>query len=75
MKRYEIEARLKFASCFNSGYNFEVIGKNKADAIKRARREIGNQQNRCHTGLALCRRAGRWRSYELVASCSTSWPT
>jgi hypothetical protein len=41
-KRYEIEARLKFPSCHNSGYNFEVIANNKAEAIKRARREIGN---------------------------------
>jgi len=41
-KTYEIDARLKFMNCYNSGYIFTIIAKNKADAIKRARREIGN---------------------------------
>lgn len=49
-KTYEIEATLKFPSCFNSGYRFEVFAKNKADAIKRARREIGNHGHSRHDG-------------------------
>ena len=39
-KRYLIEARLKYPACNHKGYDFEVSANTKADAIKRARREI-----------------------------------
>lgn len=41
-KEYNIEAFLKFASCYNSGYSFRVYAKNKAEAVKQARKEISN---------------------------------
>jgi hypothetical protein len=40
MKSYLIEARLKYPSIGHDGYDFTVIAATKADAIKRARREI-----------------------------------
>ena len=39
LKTYRVEARLKFPSCYHSGYDFEVQAATKAEAIKRARRE------------------------------------
>jgi len=38
-KTYRVEARLKFPSCYHSGYDFTVAAKTKADAIKSARKE------------------------------------
>lgn len=38
-KTYQVEARLKFPSCFHNGYDFTISAKNKADAIKKARKE------------------------------------
>ncbi len=37
-KAYKIEARLVHPSCFHNGYDFTVSARNKADAIKSARR-------------------------------------
>jgi hypothetical protein len=39
-KTYQIEAALKFASAYNSGYKFTVCAKTKSDAIKTARKEV-----------------------------------
>lgn len=39
MKTYEVTATLKYPSCYNSGYVFEVHAATKADAVKRARVE------------------------------------
>ncbi len=39
-KTYLVEARLKFPSCYHSGYDFEIAAKTKADAIKVARKEV-----------------------------------
>ena len=41
-KSYLVQARLKFASAYHTGYDFEVHAANKADAIKRARKEAFN---------------------------------
>lgn len=41
-KTYRVEARLKFPACYHSGYDFEIIAKTKAEAIKRARKEAFN---------------------------------
>lgn len=43
MKKYNVEARLKFASCFHSGYDFTIYARTKAEAIKKARREAWNE--------------------------------
>ena len=40
MKTYIVTAKLKFPSCYNSGYEFTIAAKNKAEAIKRARVEV-----------------------------------
>lgn len=40
MKTYRVEANLKFPSCYNTGYEFEVIALTKADAVKRARKLV-----------------------------------
>lgn len=38
MKTYLVQARLKYPSCYNSGYDFEIHAATKADAIRHARR-------------------------------------
>ena len=38
-KTYRVEARLKFPSCYHTGYDFHISAKTKADAIKSARKE------------------------------------
>lgn len=43
MKRYTVAAKLKFPSCYHSGYEFEVYAKTKADAIKKARGMVWNE--------------------------------
>lgn len=43
MKKYNVEAKLKFPSIYHSGYEFEVYAKTKADAIKIARRMVWNE--------------------------------
>lgn len=40
MKKYTVEAKLKFPSCYHSGYEFEIYAKTKADAIKSARKRV-----------------------------------
>lgn len=50
MKTYIITASLKYPSCNHSGYTFTVIAKTKAEAVKRARREIGNHGHTRHDG-------------------------
>ena len=42
MNRYLVTASLKSASCYNRGYEFEVVAKNSAEAIKSARKQIVN---------------------------------
>jgi hypothetical protein len=43
MKKYEVTARLKFPSCYHTGYDFEIYAKNKAEAIKSARKQAFNE--------------------------------
>lgn len=43
MKAYRVEATLKFPSCYHSGYEFTIYAKNKAEAIKKARRDATNE--------------------------------
>lgn len=50
MKQYEVEARLKFPSCYHSGYDFTIYAKNKADAIKKARNEAAREGHTKHDG-------------------------
>ncbi len=38
MKKFEVTARLKFPSCYHTGYDFEIYAKTKALAIKQARK-------------------------------------
>lgn len=38
-KSYRVEARLKFPSCYHTGYDFQIVARTKADAIKIARKE------------------------------------
>lgn len=40
MKTYIVSAKLKFPSCYNSGYEFEIHATTKALAIKSARRKV-----------------------------------
>ena len=40
MKKYLVAAKLKFASCYHSGYEFEVYAKTKTDAIHQAASEL-----------------------------------
>ena len=49
-KTYKIEARLKFPSCYNSGYDFVISAKTKADAIKSARKEAAYSGHTRHDG-------------------------
>lgn len=49
-KTYEVKARLKFPSCFHTGYDFTVHAKNKADAIKQARKEASREGHSRHDG-------------------------
>lgn len=41
-KNFEVQAKLKFPSCYHTGYTSIVYAKTKADAIKRARKEVAN---------------------------------
>jgi len=38
-KTFEVKARLKFPSCYHSGYDFTIHAKTKAEAIKKARKD------------------------------------
>lgn len=40
MKTYRVEANLKYPSCYNKGYEFEVFALTKAAAIKSARKLV-----------------------------------
>lgn len=40
LKLYQVEAKLKFPGCYHTGYSYEFPAKNKADAIKAARRFV-----------------------------------
>jgi hypothetical protein len=42
-KTYRVEARLKFPSCYHTGYDLTVAAKTKADAIKKARKDVANE--------------------------------
>lgn len=54
MKSYNVEAKLKFPSCYHTGYSFTIYAKNKADAIKKARREAFNEgHNNKHDGALI----------------------
>lgn len=37
-KTYEVQARLVHPGCFHTGYDFTVTARNKAEAIKQARK-------------------------------------
>lgn len=40
MKTYTVTASLKYPGYYNRGYKFEIVAKNKAEAIKWARRKV-----------------------------------
>lgn len=40
MKSYLVEARLKFPSCYHTGYDLTIYATTKAEAIKKARKEV-----------------------------------
>lgn len=43
LRRYIVSAKLKFPSCFNSGYEFEIRATTKALAIQSARRKAQDE--------------------------------
>lgn len=50
MKQYLVEAKLKYPSCYHSGYEFTIYAKTKAEAIKRARRVVWNEGHTKYDG-------------------------
>jgi hypothetical protein len=54
-KTYLVEARLKFPSCYHSGYDFRISAKTKADAIKSARKEAAYSGHTRHDGPLIYR--------------------
>jgi hypothetical protein len=42
MKTYLVTASLNSASCYNKGYQFEIIARNATEAVQKARRDIVN---------------------------------
>lgn len=49
-KTFEVAARLKFASCYHSGYDFTIHARTKADAIKQARKQAAYEGHTKHDG-------------------------
>jgi hypothetical protein len=41
-KTFEVQARLANPGCYHSGYDFTIIARTKAEAVKLARKEATN---------------------------------